>query len=175
MNSKRRKQRAVGVGSSAVLGRRRILSIPINNSASERLRVRLALRAVNDCGVQLAEMLNYPGPVAALMEALKREGVRFDKNSLPDKDITYLNPYVAIIRGAAAEFLHCARESLKGRSTTHQSAQDGGLLINGSRRILRGDHHRNVRKTLFNVTHKRSRPNDPKLSHADGRAAPLAR
>ena len=59
------------VGWSDLLGRRCMGIKALNNPAGERRR--FALRAVNDCGVQLSEMLNYPGPVAVLRDALERE------------------------------------------------------------------------------------------------------
>ena len=131
---------------------------PINDSARERLRACFKLRAVDDGDAQLAEMLNYPGPVAALVEALKREGVRFDERSFPHGNITHLNPYVAIIRGEAAEFLHCAHESIKGRSPAHQPAHGVGLLVNGlgcppGRSDGRPDN------SALEIVHKRSLPN----------------
>jgi len=76
-------------------------------------------------------MLNYPGPIAVLVNTLEREGVRFDESSFPNENITHQNPYVAVIRGEATEFLHRAFESIKSRYAAHQTAQDAGLVVNG--------------------------------------------
>ena len=92
----------------------------------------LDLRTIDDCRAQLAEMLNYPGPMAVLIKALEREGVRFNESDFPNEDITHLNQYVAVIGGEAAEFLHRACESLKSRSATHQAGENLSLGANGS-------------------------------------------
>jgi hypothetical protein len=170
----RKTARAVAVGSGAVLGRRRILTKSINNSAGEGLRIGFELRAVNDPCVELAEMLNYPGPIAVLVEALKREGVGFDESCFPNENITHQNPYVAIIRGEAAEFLHRACKSIESRRAGEQMRQSNLCVVKlgGAADSCALD----ARNQSLHVGVKgHSLPNDPKLSHADGRAAPLAR
>ena len=149
------------VGSGDLLGRRSIGIESINNSTGERDI--LALGAVNDPCVELAEMLNYPGPIAVLVEALKREGVRFDESSFPDENITRQNPYVAIIRGEAAEFLHRACESIKSRATTQQAGQSGGLPLTSDDGGMRHVPDSTTSQTLcvsLEIVHKRSRPNE---------------
>ena len=118
------------VGSGDLLGCWRIWIKTMNNTT--RKTDICNLRAVDDGNAQLAEMLNYPGPVAVLIAALEREGVRLDELRLRDEDITYKNPYVAIIRGESAEILHRAKESLKSRVPTHQAGENLSLSTNGS-------------------------------------------
>ena len=56
-----------------------------------------SLGVINDPCVQLAEMLDYPSPLAVLLESLERKGVRLDESDLNDLDITNKNHYVVVI------------------------------------------------------------------------------
>jgi hypothetical protein len=171
MNAKRRKQGAKAVGSSDVLGGWRIGIETVENLGGETDS--LGLGTINDCRAQLAEMLNYPGPMAVLIEALKREGVRFDESDFPHEDITHLNQYVAVIGGEAAEFLHRACESIKSRATTHQTGEDLSLGANSSGfgRL----HVSNLSSDVFHKSINVNPPNDPKLSHGHGNEASPAK
>ena len=158
-------QGVTAVGSGDLLGGWCIFPKSINNSTGERLHVGLELRSVDDGRAQLAEMLNYPGPIAVLVEALKREGVRFDESSFPHENITHPNPYVAVIRGEAAEFLHRACESIKSRTTTHQASEDLCLGANGS-----GFGRLDVSNLSSDVIHKSINANPPNVQ-SSGTAA----
>jgi hypothetical protein len=110
-------------------------------------------------------MLNYPGLIAVLVEALKREGVRFDESSFPDENITRQNPYIAITRGKAAEFIHRTFESIKSRATTHQITQEASLIVNGMGSPSGCVDSRPFEK-ITHKSNKRSLPN-AHLMHAD--------
>ena len=154
------------VGSGVLLGRRRIGIKTMNDPAGERHSV--ALGAINDPCAELTEMLNYPGPVAVLVEALKREGVRFDESCFPNENITYQNPNVAIIRGEAAEFLHRACKSIESRRAGEQP-RHSNLRVGSSPQattgillcLMNGRHalSHTLRK-IRRIIHKRSRPNE---------------
>ena len=69
-------------------------------------------REINNTGLDLGEMEDYPGVMAVLVEALEKKGVRFNEASFGHGDITHENKHVVIFRGAAAEFLHRAFEGI---------------------------------------------------------------
>src|SRR2546428_3486215 len=58
---------------------------------------------IDNRGCELAEMDDYPGAMAVFVNALEREGVRFNEADFKDGDVTHLNKYITIIRGEAAE------------------------------------------------------------------------
>ena len=147
----------IAVGSGDLLGRRRIGVESMNNTTGEGFL--FPLGAIDDASVELAEMLNYPGPIAVLVEALKREGVGINESSLKHEDVTHQNPYVAIIRGESAELLHRICESLKSGQATHQATQCSGLLVNSARGASGSGDVKALSELLHSV-HNRSLPNE---------------
>jgi hypothetical protein len=87
---------------------------------------------IDNRGSELAEMDDYPGAMAVFIDALKREGVRFNEADFKDGDVTHLNKYITIFRGEAAEFLHRACESIEGGSPAQEMPQDASLILGGS-------------------------------------------
>ena len=84
---------------------------PRNDSA------RPAFRTIDNTGMKLAEVDDYRGAMAVLVESLERQGVRFDEASIKDGEITHLNNYVTIIRGDAAELLYGVYKSVEGSTS----------------------------------------------------------
>ena len=113
----------VAVGCGALLDRRRMGRESCDDSAGANLR------AINNMNAELAEMLNYPGPMAVLIESLKRKGVRLDELNFRDGDITHKNQYVAVIGGDAAECLHRIYDGLERGLTAEQVMQDARLYL----------------------------------------------
>ena len=87
------------------------------------------LRAINNMNADLAEMLNYPGPMAVLTESFKLKGVRLDELDFPDGDISGDNQYVAVIRGVTAECLSRIEDGLERGLTGEQVMQDARLFL----------------------------------------------
>jgi hypothetical protein len=72
-------------------------------------------RLRKNSGFNLTEVADYPGAMPTLIEALEKEGVRFDESSFPDDNIVYLNKNVVILRGAALEVIDRVIERNKQR------------------------------------------------------------
>ena len=124
-------------------------------------------RVIDNTRVQLAEVDDYPGTMAVLIDALKKKGVRLDEARLQNSDVAHLNKYVTIIRGDTAEFLDRAFQCVPSGLTRKQRWQ--GYL----RRVcLRLTHHLGIKNmsVLFKSIHKRSRPNDPSSATRPTRA-----
>ncbi len=51
-------------------------------------------------------MYDYPGPLAVLVDALKKKSVRFDELSFKHGEFTCLENNVMVLRGDAYEFVH---------------------------------------------------------------------
>ncbi len=60
-------------------------------------------------------MQDYPGPLAAIVNALKDKGVRLDITRFNDADITHLKQNVVILRGNAYKALHRALKRVPSR------------------------------------------------------------
>ena len=144
---------ASAVACSDLLGRRRMGRKSCDDSAGANLR------AINNMNAELAEMLNYPGPMAVLIESLKRKGVRLDELHFRDGDITHKNQYVAVIGGDAAECLHRIYDGLERGLTAEQVMQDARLYL--SRNNGRGDRLAMTDLSVNHLAHKCSLPNDP--------------
>jgi hypothetical protein len=128
------------------------------------------LGAIDNLNTELAEMLNYPGPMAVLIESLKRKGVRLDELDFRDGDITHKNQYVAVIGGDAAECLHRIYDGLERGLTGEQVMQDARLFLKSRRCGAHAvDSTFGINENL--VVHNCSLPNDPKLSHGHWRLA----
>jgi hypothetical protein len=117
-----KKKRPTPVGSGDLLGRRRI-----GKSCDDSARP--ALRQINNPCAQLAEMLDYPGPMAVLIESLERKGVRLNESDLLNCDITNDNQYVAIIRGKTAEFLSRLHERLESGVSAQEALEYARLVF----------------------------------------------
>ena len=89
----------------------------VNDPASKWGRPTLC--AVDNTGIELAEMLDYPRSVAILIYSLKRERVRLYQPCFTNENATHKNPHIAIVGGDAAEFVHRVCKSIESRTTTH--------------------------------------------------------
>jgi hypothetical protein len=149
---------AAAVACSDLLGRRLMGRKSCDDSAGAKLR------AINNMNAELAEMLNYPGPMAVLIESLKRKGVRLDELNFRDGDITHKNQYVTVIGGDAAECLHRIYDGLERGLTAEQVMQDARLYL--SRNNLSGNSPApNLRN---HISHNRSLPNVQSSATATG-------
>jgi hypothetical protein len=88
-----------------------------------------ALRVIDDPCVQLTEMLDYPSPLAVLLESLERKGVRLDESDLNDLDITNQNHYVTVIGGKSAEFLSRLYERIESGAPAQEALEYARLLF----------------------------------------------
>ena len=88
-----------------------------------------SLGVINAPCVQLAEMLDYPSPLAVLLESLERKGVRLDESDLNDLDITNKNHYVVVIGGKSAEFLSRLYERLESGATAQEALEYARLVF----------------------------------------------
>jgi hypothetical protein len=122
-----------------------------------------ALGEEDDATRYLREMANYPGPMAVLCEALKKEGVRFDETRFCDGQITHQNQYVTIIRGDAADFLHRAIEGIEHRKARQKMWQRNlssyGLVRFARQFCLQAYNCANTSFRLLKFFHNRSLPN----------------
>lgn len=80
------------------------------------------LRSINDTHADLGVVDDYPGVMAVLVDALKKEGVRFNERDFLDGEITCHNQNVMVLRGAAYEVVHRAFESRERRITRRKSS-----------------------------------------------------
>jgi hypothetical protein len=114
---------AAAVACSDLLGRRLMGRKPCNDPA------RALLGAIDNMNADLAEMLNYPGPMAVLTKSFKLKGVRLDELDFPDGDITSNNQYVAVIGGVTAECLSRIEDGLERGLSGEQVMQDARLFL----------------------------------------------
>jgi len=134
------------------LGRRRMGAKSCDNGFGS------AFGAMNNSENKLGKMKPYPGVIAIVIDALKKKGMRFQKVSLKNGDISHNDKNVVVFRGDAAKVLHRAFHGEPCSVPAHQSTHHLGLVINRM-----GSPAWSIDGDVFHgseiIIHKRSLPN----------------
>ncbi len=166
----RKTESVVAVVCSALLGRRRMWT----KSRDSRLWPELG--AVDNRKNKLGEMETYPGVLPDIIHALKEKGMGFDEVSLNNGDIRYLDNNIVVFRGDAAKLLnrafHGFPSGMAGQKIRQCDLRLGSRSHASARFSLCCLNSINTLRNILKIVHKRSLPNDPKLSHGHWKVTP---